>query len=147
MIPNNVLVLQQTNVMPKVTSMKAVIKTNDAPRTGLTLENRNDFNTKNIIGIALRVNIDANDTKTAKDGGRLIIKEWADNGFWEIKKGTETLYDQIPLSMLIPPQGESYVKLFIPDFDPSVSKFTFSTLAADAVRDRVIELQFIHSEL
>jgi hypothetical protein len=147
MIPNNILVLQQTNVIPRSTSMKAVVQANTAPKTGLTFENRNDFNSRNIMGVVLRVNNDNNDTKTGKDGGKLITKEWAENAFLSFQKGTNAIYDQIPLSSLIPAAGENYVKLWIPDFDPSSSKFTFSAGLLDAVNPRTIELIFVHSEL
>lgn len=145
-IPAEIRAVQDSQIIPLSTTMKATITAGTVAKTGLVLENVNDYNNKNIIGIALRVN-PASGTKTGKNGNLLIEQNWADNAFIEFKNGSDTILDQICLAQLIPATGQNYVPVFIPNFTPSTSKFTFSGSLTDATYSRDIEFTFIHSDL
>lgn len=138
---------QDHDMIPYYSNMRATIKNGTNATSGLLLENKNDFNDKNIIGIWLRVNADASDIKTSKEGNLLIIKAWAEQTFFTFQEGNTILLDQMPLTNFIPPVGQTYVKVWIPKFSPSTSKFTFSNTTLTDTVDRDIEFGFIHDEL
>jgi hypothetical protein len=145
--PAEVLEHHANKAIPVFTTMRAVIKKGNKATTGLLFEGRNDSNNRNIIGLKLLVNDTADGKACSVEGVLLITKEWAERSFLEIKHGTNTTFEQIPLSQLIPQAGEPYVKVWIPYFQTSVSKFTFPTELIDALNDREIVLALIHSDL
>lgn len=146
-IPQGIVEIQKAQIIPRSTTMKATIKAGAVAKTGLVLENKTEnYNNKNIIGIALRVNA-ASGTETSSNGNLLIEQNWADNTFLELKNGSTTILDNICIAQLIPPTGKNYVPVFIEIFSPSTSKFTFSGSLTDGSDDRDIELILIHSEL
>lgn len=146
---NKALALQAQNnsLIVAHSTMRATIKAGTVATTGLRLENKNDYNDKQIIGMYVRVNADASDVKRSKEGNLLIIQDWAEQTFLTIQNNNTLILDQIPLSKLIPATGEVYVKVWIPKFSPSTSKFTFTGNLTDGTDDRDIEIGFIHDEI
>jgi hypothetical protein len=145
--PIEVLEHHRNNAVPVYSTLRATIKKGTKPKTGLTFENRDNFNSRNIIGFRIRVNPDSSGKAISKEGNLLITREWAEQIFLEFKIGSQTVFDQIALSSLIPTSNEPYIKVFFPVFQPSVSKFTFPVDLLDAVADRDIVLELIHSDL
>ena len=145
--PAEVLEHHANNAIPVYTTIRATVLKGKKGVTGLQFEGKNDYNNKNIIGIKLLVNESDTSKACSLEGNLLITKEWAEQIFIEVKHDSITSFQNIPLSQLIPATGESYVKVWIPFFQTSASKFSFPKDLIDTANDRDIVFALIHTNL
>ena len=141
---DNTLLQQAANVIPQQSYLVVPVPVGTGQRS-LSLVTNQTHNNTDIIGLKIRV-ADAADTSFSMNGNKLADATIINCGFLKIYNGNTKILESMPLSSLIPLDGQSYVPVKIDVFTPGSSEVVLTNAALTTSVPRDIEIILVRKE-